>query len=295
MKLTKGDKIFNAANIIFMFIFMVICLYPMWYCLIQSLSNLQIVSSRDVWIVPVDFTWANYKAVFQDKLLVNSLLISIQRTLIGASVSVLFNALAAYALSKPYLVYRKFFTVVLLITMYFGGGLVPWYLVLRNLGLVNNFMGYIIPSIYAGWTIIVMRTFFKNIPAELEESAKIDGATDIIVFFRIILPLSTAMLATMFLFSAVGHWNDLFIGDLLMRDEHLLPRSTVLMRLIIRSNRIASQQWAQQVDIMPSVMRPSPEGIKMAAVIVATVPIIIVYPFLQKYFAKGVIVGSLKG
>jgi putative aldouronate transport system permease protein len=295
MKLTKGDKIFNAANIIFMFIFMVICLYPMWYCFIQSLSNLQIVSSRDVWIVPVDFTWANYKAVFQDKLLVNSLLISVQRTLIGASVSVLFNALAAYALSKPYLVYRKFFTVVLLITMYFGGGLVPWYLVLRNLRLVNNFMGYIIPSIYAGWTIIVMRTFFKNIPAELEESAKIDGATDIVVFFRIILPLSTAMLATMFLFSAVGHWNDWFLGDLLMRDEHLLPLSTVLMRLIIRSNRIASQQWAQQVDIMPSVMRPSPEGIKMAAVIVATVPIIIVYPFLQKYFAKGVIVGSLKG
>lgn len=295
MRLKSRDKVFDIANSTIMFIFVVLCLYPLWYCVIQSFSNLNLVSARDVWIVPVDFTISNYKAVFEDSMLINSFFVSVKRTLIGSVVSVMCCAMAAYALSKSYLIFRKFFTVFLLITMYFGGGLVPYFILMKGLGLTNNFWGYILPSIYGGFTIIIMRTFFKSIPAEIEESAKIDGASDLSIFFQFVLPLSKALLATMLLFSAVGHWNDWFQGDLLMHDEKLLPLSTILMRVITRNNMIARSAAGQTGEVLSSVMRPSPVGIKMATVIVATMPILLVYPYLQKYFAKGVMIGSVKG
>jgi putative aldouronate transport system permease protein len=183
--------------------------------------------------------------------------------------------------------------VMILITMYFNGGLVPSYLVLNSLGLVNKFLVFILPHFYSVGTIIVMRTFFTTLPASLEESAKIDGASDIKVFSRIILPLSKPVLATMFLFNAVGHWNDWFAGELFIRDPKLLPLATIMMRILFRSANLF--QKATLDASRPLVASPTPEGIRNAAIIVSTIPILLVYPFLQKYFTKGIMIGSIKG
>ena len=295
MKSTKEDKVFNAFNYALMALVIAVCVYPFWYCLITSVSNLNVVSVRDVYFWPVEFTWNNYEQVFKDTMLINSFKISILRTLLGAGLHVLCCATAAYALSKRNLIFGKFFTKMMLITMFFSGGMIPTFLVLNQLHLTNNFWGFILPALYGGFDIILMRTFFRNIPEEIIESATIDGAGDARVFAQFILPLSKAVLATICLFSAVYHWNDWFQGDMLMRDERLYPLSTVLMRVITRGQQISGGGVATDAMIPSMANKPSPTGIKMATVVVATLPIMCVYPFLQKFFAKGVMVGSVKG
>jgi putative aldouronate transport system permease protein len=229
MKSTLSDKLFNIFNIGFLLIFSVSCIFPLWHVICQSFSNTILVSTKDVSIWPLEFTWANYKSIFNDTRLMNAFFISVMRTLTAASLSVFLNALAAYPLSKSKLIFKKSITTFILITMYFGGGLVPFYVLLNNLRLIDTFWVFIIPGIYAGGTIIIMRTFFKNLPAELEESATLDGANDLIIFFKIYFPLSKPLLATMFLFSAVGNWNDWFAGEIFIRKESLKPLSTILM------------------------------------------------------------------
>jgi len=256
-----------------------------------------VVSSRDVSVWPLQFTFANYKAIFADTRLMNATFISLARTLLAASLSVFLNAMASYPLSKSKLIGKKFITSFIIITMYFGGGLVPFYVLLNNMRLIDTFWVYIIPSIYAGGTIIVMRTFFKNLPSELEESATLDGANDLRIFFSIYFPLSKPMLATMFLFSAVGNWNDWFAGEIFIRKESLKPLSTILMQIVIRnSTGIRGGSGAGVESVIPALAnQASGVGVKMAAVIFATAPILVLYPFLQKYFAKGMLIGSLKG
>ena len=297
MKFTRSDKLFVAAVNAVMFLVCIVCIYPLWYCFIISVSNTRLVSTREIWFVPRYFTLVNYSAVFRDSRLMNAFFLSVRRTAVGASVSVFMNAMAAYPLSKKYFIGRPVFMTVILITMFFSGGLVPWYLMISNLKLLNSFWGFIIPSIYSAGTIIIMRSFFSNIPIEMDESAKLDGASDLTIFFRIYLPLSKAMLATMLLFSAVGHWNDWFTGDFLMTKQELKPLSTVLMELIVRSNSMSAGASTEEGSnlIMLLQYRPTPGGIKMAAVMVSTVPILVVYPFLQKYFAHGIMIGSVKG
>lgn len=293
---TRGDVIFDVFNYTLMGILMLTWLYPMWYCLIQSVSNTVVVSTREVWIWPKYFTWINYETVLADKRIVSAFLLSVEITLLGATLHVLCNAAAAYALSKKHLIARRTMTTIILISMYFGGGLIPWYLLMQGLGLTNNFLGFIFPMLYAGYTIIVMRTFFSNIPAELEESAKIDGASDLRIFVSIYLPLSMAVLATMWLFSAVSQWNNWMTGDLLMNKPHLKPMSTVLMEIIARNLLTSSSgSGTTGAEVVTGANKPTSNGIKMAAVIITVLPILCVYPFVQKYFAKGVLLGSVKG
>ena len=293
---TRTDKVFDVVNYSLMALLVITWLYPMWYCIIQSVSNTAIVSTRDVWIWPKMFTLVNYETVLADKRIVSAFTLSVKITLLGATLSVFTNAAAAYALSKKDLLFRKTFTIIILISMYFGGGLIPWYLLMQNLKLANNFWGFILPSLYAGYTIIVMRTFFSNIPQELEESAKIDGANDLHCFFSIYLPLSMALLATMWLFAAVALWNNWLIGDLVMTNPKLKPMSTILMEIISRNTKSsASGSGLSGADVVAAANKPSSTGIKMAAVLITITPIMCVYPFLQRYFAKGVMIGSVKG
>ena len=295
-KRTKADFIFDAVNYVFLGLLMLTWLYPMWYCIIQSVSNTSIVSTRDVWIWPKMFTWINYQTVLADKRIVTAFTLSVEITLLGATLSMLANAAAAYALSKKRLIARRTMTAVILVSMYFGGGLIPWYLLMQGLHLANNFWGFILPSLYAGYTLIVMRTFFGGIPNELEEAAKIDGANDLIIFARVYLPLSKALLATMWLFAAVSLWNNWMTGDLLMTQPRLKPMSTVLMEIIARNSKSsASSSGISGSDAVTALNKPSSTGIKMAAVVITITPILCVYPFLQRYFAKGVMIGSVKG
>lgn len=295
MKMTRSDRIFTVLNYLLMLIVIVCSVYPIWYCIILSVSNLNIVSVYEVTLWPVEFTLKNYEQVFKDTQLLNSIKISVARTFVGAGGHVMCCAMAAYALSRREMIFNKFITSMLLVTMFFGGGMIPTYIVLNSLKLTNNFWGYILPALYGGYDIIIMRTFIKGIPNEIRESAMIDGAGDARIFFSFILPLSKAVLATVTLFSAVYHWNDWFQGDFLMRDEELYPLSTILMRVITRGQNIGGGAAAADAVIPGVANKPTPTGIKMATVVIAITPIMCVYPFLQKYFAKGIMLGSVKG
>lgn len=289
-KKRKYDTFDIAVNIIMMLVIF-ICLYPMLYVFCLSLTNNNIVPTSEIWFIPKAVTLDNYRAVFINSDLSKAFSVSVMRTLIGTVMSTFLNAFAAYGLSKKYLIGRKTFFTIILITMFFGGGLIPWYITLKKIGLVNSFWGLIIPNLYAGFNIIVIKTFYSTIPESLEESAKLDGANDFLVFFKIILPLSLPVMFTIALFIAVYHWNDWFSGDLLIMDSSKIPLQTLLVRIIFQSQAIKLSMMQARFTYSP----PSSESVKMAAIIISTVPILTIYPFMQKYFVKGMMLGSIKG
>lgn len=295
MRMTRADSVFSALNTLLMVVVIICSVYPLWYCIILSFSNLNIVSIYEIRFWPVEFNLKNYEQVFKDVQLLNSFRVSIARTVVGASSHVFCCSMAAFALARREMLFNKFFTSMLLVTMFFSGGMIPTYIVLNAMKLTNNFWGYILPALYGGFDIILLRTFFKGIPNEIRESAMIDGAGDARIFFQFTLPLSKAVLATIMLFSAVYHWNDWFQGDFLMRDEKLYPLSTILMRVITRGQSIGGGNMGADASIPTLASKPTPTGIKMATVVIAVLPIMCVYPFLQKYFAKGIMLGSVKG
>ena len=297
MKYTKSEKIFNFTNVLIMLFANFIFFYPIWYILCYSLSDNSIVSGWDISFLPKNFTFINFQAIFQDNtVIINSLWISVMRTLIGSFLHVFLCGLMAYSLSKKDLFGRKFLAGMLLVTMYFNGGLIPNYLLYLNLGLTNNFWGLVLPSVYAAWTIFIMKSFYQGIPSSLEESAKLDGANDIIIYFKIIIPLAIPVMATMGLFSAVGLWNDWFMGDMLMtKKTKLYPLQTVIMKILFQADAAKINSESQAAMSSMHQETATPEGIKMAAIIVSIIPIMSIYPFLQKYFVKGIMVGSVKG
>lgn len=287
-----NEKKFDLVNNVIMFFVIILCLYPFWYILILSFSDVSRVDTSEIWILPKAFTTMGYEVFFSNPQFMDALVVSIKRTVIGTFLSVFLNAMFAYALSKKDLIGRKSITTFLLITMYFGGGLIPFFLLLKSLHLLNNFWGLVLPSIYSAWNILLIRAYYYSaIPESLEESAVLDGANDIIIFFRIILPLSLPILATMALFSAVGHWNDWFTGQLIMTLGEGIPLQTLLQRILFGSQNMA----AIQMPAGARVSLPPSDTIKMAAVVVSTLPILCVYPFLQKYFVKGIMIGAIKG
>lgn len=286
----RHDTFDSIIDIIMLFVIF-ICLYPMWYVLCLSFTNSNIIPASEIWFLPKAITLDNYRAVFSNNDLSKAFFVTLKRTLIGTVMSTFLNAFAAYGLSKKNLIGRKFFLTLILITMYFGGGLIPWYITLKRIGLVNSFWGLVIPNLYAGFNIIIIKTFYSSIPESLEESAKLDGANDIYIFLKIILPLSLPVMFTIALFIAVYHWNDWFSGDLLIMDSTKIPLQTLLVRIIFQSQAIKLSMMQARLNYTP----PSSESVKMAAIIISTVPILIIYPFMQKYFVKGIMLGSIKG
>jgi putative aldouronate transport system permease protein len=280
----KHNAFDTTINIIMLFVIF-ICLYPMWYVLCLSLTDNNIIPASEIWFLPKAITLDNYRAVFSNNDLSKAFYVTLKRTLIGTVMSTFLNAFVAYGLSKKNLIGRKFFLTLILITMYFGGGLIPWYITLKRIGLVNSFWGMVIPNLYAGFNIIIIKTFYSTIPESLEESAKLDGANDIYIFFKIILPLSLPVMFTIALFIAVYHWNDWFSGDLLIMDSSKIPLQTLLVRIIFQSQAIKLSMMQARLIYTPP---PSSESVKMAAIIISTVPILIIYPFMQKFFVKGI-------
>lgn len=270
--------------------------YPFWNSLIISLNEGLDTSKGGVTFWPREFTWDNYEIVFREDKLINAFGITVLRTIVGTVASILATAIFAYGMTKRELMGRKYYMIMCIITMYFGGGLIPTYLLIRQLHLFNSFWVYIIPSLISVWNMIIFRTFFKELPQGLEESAKIDGAGNWGTFFRIIFPLSGPVLATLSLFTAIAHWNEWFVASIYIMNEKLFPIQT-LLRQILFSN-IASDQMANldagAVARLNNAKSITSKSLSMATMMVATLPIVIVYPFLQRYFVKGVLVGSLK-
>ena len=299
IRTSTGEKIFNACNTVFMFLLCLVMLYPVYYVLILSLNEGTDSMKGGIWFWPRAFTLFNYQYVLSNGLLQNSYLITVGRTVLGTLLGLAVNTLAAYTLSERALPFKRVLMTFVLIPMLFSGGQIPYFLQLRNLGLYNTFWVFVIPSLVSVWNIFVMKRFFQDIPDSLRESARIDGATHMQVLVRIILPLSLPMLASLGLFTAVWHWNDWFSGAFYVQTNDLMPVQTYLQKLLtannismVKSNNVLNAEAAFRES---QTARLTATSVKMAAVMVGTLPILCVYPFLQKYFVKGMLTGSVKG
>lgn len=287
-KLTVGDYLITFVMVLVCFI----ALYPVWYTIIISFNDSSDSLRGGIYWLPRKFSIESYRTVFQDKTIVRAFLVTVMRTVLGTVTSVFFTAMVGYAFSKKHIMGNKFYTIVGTITMFFGGGLIPYFITLKNLGLYNNFLVYIIPSLFNFYNMIIFMSFFRGMPAGLEESAKLDGANDMLIFIKIILPLSMPVVATIALFNGVGHWNDYFTGVMYINDAELQPIQTYLYRVV------ASASASKAVVAMPagvSAQQVSSQSVRLATMVVTTFPIMCVYPFLQKYFVKGMMIGSIKG
>lgn len=300
MKLSVEDKIMQAFIYIFLVILGFTMLYPFWNSFVISLNMGSDTTNGGITFWPRKFTLENYEIVFQDKRLLNAFAVSVLRTVVGTFLSIVCTALFAYGMSKRGLIGKKYYMIFCIITMYFSGGLIPHFLLIRELGMMNSFWVMVVPGIISVWNMIIFRTFFMELPDGLEESAKIDGCNHFGTFFRIVMPISGPVVATLSLFTAVGHWNDWFTATIYISDARLFPIQTLLQQIM--NSNIMSEQLMQASDgnsgvlgIIAGLQTITTKSLSMATMMVATIPIILVYPFVQKYFVKGVLVGSLKG
>ncbi|MDR2536744.1 MAG: carbohydrate ABC transporter permease [Treponema sp.] len=285
----------NIGDWIIVFLMLVLCfitLYPIWYTLILSFNDSQDTMMGGIYWLPRKFTLESYRTVFIDRAILKAFNVTIWRTGIGTVTSVFFTAMVAYAFSKKHIMGRKFYLILGTITMFFGGGLIPYFIMLRSIGLYDTFLVYIIPALFNFYNLIIFMSFFREIPAALEESAKIEGANDFLIFIKLILPVSAPVLATIALFNGVYHWNDYFAGVMYISNPDLQPIQTFLYRII------ASVSMTKSIVGMPvsaSAQQVSSQSVKLATMVTTTAPIICIYPFLQRYFVKGIMIGSIKG
>lgn len=270
--------------------------YPFWNALVISFNEGKDTALGGITFWPRAWTLDNYDTVFKDKRLVGAFSITIMRTIVGTITSIIATSILAFGMTKRELIGRKFYMVVCIITMYFGGGLIPTYLLIRGIGLDNSFWVYIIPSLISVWNMIIFRTFFNGLPDGLQESAKIDGCGNWGTYFRIVLPLSGPVIATLALFTAVYHWNEWFLPSIYITNENLIPIQTLLQQVlntnVITANTSALDTASQA--ILGRMQSITSKSLSMAIMMVATVPIVCVYPFVQRFFVKGVLIGSLK-
>ena len=290
----KKTTWFDWILVLFMILVCIVTLYPFLHVLALSFNDATDAVRGGIHIIPRELTFDNYIHIFtNNSSLIRAFTNSILRTVVGTVAGVLACAVCAYVLSRKHFVFRKSISALLVITMYVSGGLIPWFLLIRNLGLMNNFAVYIIPSLISAFNVIVIRSFMEGLPDALEESAKIDGANDFTVFVKIILPLCIPVIATVALFIAVGQWNSWFDTYLFARNNtNLTTLQFELMKILENANITISQVNPQTAQNLAN--RISPTSIRMAITIVATLPILFVYPFVQKYFVTGLTIGAVK-
>lgn len=268
---------------------MVATFYPFYYIFVGSISSVSSIAKHGaLMFFPQGLSLETYKAVLQDPRILTGFRNTFFYVFLGTALNMTLTTFAAYALSRKWLKGRKLIMFFIVVTMFFSGGLIPNFLIVQKLGLFNTFWALILPSAMNAWNLIVMRTYFLTLPVSLEESARIDGANDFQILFRVILPVSKPIIAVMFLFYAVDHWNSWFPASIYLRDTSLYPLQLVLREILIQG-RVADFG----VDV-GHVTREVSKNLKYATIIVSTIPILVVYPFIQKYFVKGVMIGSLK-
>ncbi len=288
INLTIGEKVWQAVVYSILILLSLLCLLPFLYVVAVSVTPESEVLRRGIVIIPESFTFLAYKEVFISHGIGQAYKITLFRTIVGTVLNVFFTVIAAYPLSKKYLPGRSPFLLFIVFTMMFGGGLIPTYLLIRSLGLLNSPWVLIIPHLISAFNLVIIKGFFEQLPAEIEESARVDGASELQSLWRIILPLSLPVLSTISLFYAVGHWNSYFDAIVYINDSNLMPLQVILRNILLN---VATQS----ADSLANSGAVSTFAVQMAAVVVTTVPILIVYPFMQKHFTKGVLLGSVKG
>ncbi len=288
---TPGEMAFDGLNILAMIVIFFVTIYPIWYVLVNSFNDGQDAMRGGIYWLPRIFSFDNYKAVFANEGIMTAMGVTVAKTVIGVVIHVFFTAMIAYALSRRELVGRKFYMLMGTITLIFPVSLIPNYMLIKDLHMLDNFLVYIIPVMFSFFDLIIFLAFFREIPEGLEEAAKIDGANDFSIFVRIIIPVSMPAIATIALFHGVYQWNDYFTGVLFINNIDLQPIQTFLFRVVAQSS--SSQIVAQTGGAINRTV--TSQSIKMATMVVTTLPIVLAYPFLQKYFVKGLMIGSIKG
>lgn len=287
-KILSGDRVFDTVNVILLVLVTVIIVFPLWNVVVNSFSSAAAVASGESVFWPKEFSVDNYRAVFQDSSIWSAFLISVLKTVIGVVCHVFFCSMVAYGMSKTYLRGRKLYTVMGVITMFFSGGMIPTYLLIKSLGLLDNFMVYIIPALFSYYDMVILMNFFRQVPGSLEESAKIDGAGTWRIFLTIILPLSKPSLATIALFHGVSQWNDFMTAKLYVTKQALYPLQMKLYEIIVQ------QQLSSMRNPTGVVVESTARGVQLATIVVTTVPILLIYPLLQKHFVSGMMLGAVK-
>ncbi|GEQ61328.1 carbohydrate ABC transporter permease [Vagococcus lutrae] len=299
IKDTKADKIFVGFVYLFLALALVIVLYPLVYIVSASISEPQFVNSGEMWLLPKGFTFEGYKTIFQNENIWRGYRNTIFYTALGTTINLAVTLPAAYALSRVDFYGKKLFMNFMLLTMFISGGLIPSYLLIKNLGMIDTIWALVIPNAASVYNIVVTRTFFQSsIPREMEEAAIVDGCSDFKMFIKIILPLSMPIIAVMGLFYGIGHWNSYFNALIYISNKSMYPLQMVLREILVLQD-LSSNSTATNVSASTAEMLYSKQQlvqvIKYGVMIVSTLPVIVVYPFLQRYFVKGVMIGSLKG
>lgn len=289
---TKGEALFDLINNIMMLCICFITLYPIWYVLVNAFNNGTDAMRGGIYWWPRVFSLENFKAVFASPGIMLAMWITVAKTLLGTVLHVFFTAMVAYAFSRKNLIGGKLYILMGTVTLFFGGGLIPTFLLMKDLHLLENFLVYIIPVMFSFFDLIIFMTFFREIPEGLEEAARIDGANDWSIFLRIVLPVSMPVIATIALFHGVYQWNDYFTGMIYINNTDLQPIQTYLFRVVAQSSSSQMMVAVQGSGVTRSV---TSQSIKLATMVVTTLPIVFVYPFLQRYFVKGMMIGSIKG
>ena len=294
IRVSTSRIMFLAFNAVFFTLMVIVCFYPMWYVFIQSLSE-SAMAVKAV-ILPVNFTFNNYVQLMQMPEIFHAFMVSVLRTVLGTCGTVMCCMFAGYLFTKENIPFRKFIYRMMVITMYVSGGLIPTYLVIKEYGLINSFLVYIVPSLIGAYNVILIKTFIEQLPKELEESARIDGASTGTVFFRIILPLSMPIAATIAIYASNSQWNS-FIDNQLYTSakSDLTTLQLLLYNYLNQSERLIAQLEKEGVSSAEMSKILTPRGIKMTVTMISVIPIMCVYPFMQRFLVKGIMIGAVKG
>jgi len=295
----KKIKTFDVVNVIIILLMIIVMAYPLWYIIVGAFNEGQDYMRGGVYLWPRKFTLDNIKVVFTGKGGSNGIMISfrvtILKAIIGTITSLAFTSLVSYGLTRPNLRFKKIYIPYIMFTMYFSGGLIPYFILIRDLKLYNTFWVYIIPGLFNVWNMIIIQSYMRELPEALIESAKIDGAGEYRIFLRIIIPLCKPVLAAVALFTVVGHWNSYF-DSMMYTNDVSLQTIQLYLKKVITDPSVAAGLGKQAVSIVPeSAAKITIQSVKMAAMAVTALPMIVVYPFLQKYFVKGMTIGAVKG
>lgn len=285
---SKDEKIFNTANVIFMVFFLAIIALPLWNIVVLSFNDATDAARGGIYFWPREFSLESYYTVFEDSAIYKAFVISVAKTVIGVVLHTALTAMVAYGMSRRNLMGRKIYMNMGILTMFVSGGMIPTFLLFKELGLLNNFWVYIIPVLFSFYDMVILMNFFRSIPFSLEESAMMDGANPFIIFVKIILPLSLPVLATIALFHGVFQWNDYMTANIYVDDRSLYPLQMLLFRIV-------SENLSPAVATGTNVVRnTTSQSLQLATMVVTTVPVVVIYPFLQKYFIQGMTLGSVK-
>lgn len=285
------DRIFSVINYILLAVCAFVTLYPFLYVIATSFSSTRAINSGEVYIFPVEATITSYKSLIADGQILSSMKNTVIITVVGTVINMLLTVIAGYVLSRKRLMIRGGVLKIMIFTMMFNAGIIPNFIFFKNIGVMNSFAAIWLVNLIGVYNVVIMKNFMGNIPESLEEAARIDGANDWIILFRIMIPLSMPVIATLTLFYAVGWWNDYYTSMIYLNDPLKYPMTVKLMQMI---NNM-SESMLKGEGVIEQGAQSTPEGVKAASIVLSTLPILCLYPFLQKYFVKGVMIGSVKG